>query len=245
MVSNRYGVRVEDYDSASRYINRGRNKTHRTLYHKNLYASYRNGGKSIGIHFKSWGPDLIRYVPGELAIICLTPNSSYPSTRDAISQYANLAGLMQRNHKLYLLQDDDTFTPTRKVSCPKCRGKGVHWYQCNGQKTRNRKGNGYSFGREITTFSGQKIYLFGCNCLQANPNLDPDNHRAKVNCQFCRGNGFRELGGKRKAFQWDGGPLTIDLNTGKILKVHKPTLLINVVQTEGEGDDSTNNGAGS
>lgn len=239
MTSNRWNAIVHDYDSAKAYIDRGRKKIFRTLYHKRLYATYRNDGASIGIHFKNWGPDLIRYLPNGLAIIALDRSFSYPSTRDVLVRYANLEGLVQRNHKLYLLQEGDTFTDTRKVPCPKCRGKGVHWYQCNGQKdnARNKNTNRFRY-QEVRTFSGQTFTVYGCNCLQSNPNLNPNNHRAKIECRFCNGVGYRDLGGKRKAFQWDGDPLTIDLATGKILQVHKPKLLINIIkEKEGEKGD--------
>ena len=230
-------TRVHDYDSGIQWLDGGRKSGIRPLYHKNLYVSTRSG--SIGIHFKSWGPDLIRYVPGNRAVISLPSSFNYVSTREVIKIYANLVDLYQKNNKLYLRQEGDPLSPSRQVKCPRCRGKGIHWYQCNGLKKssipQGRATNRYSkMGRDIVTFTGQKIWVWKCECLNDNPTLDPDNHRAKIKCDFCSGNGYRELGNKVMPYQWDGDPLVIDLTTGRIEKVvNAQGKLVDLVDSKG------------
>ena len=129
-----------DYDSGGMWLRRGKKKTTRPLYHKNLYISTRQNN-SLGIHYKNWGPDLIRYIPGDKAVIALPTQYNYPSTRDTICIYANLDGLVQRNSKLFLAQDTDTYSNVRRVRCPKCLGRGLHWYQCNGLPDNTRQSN--------------------------------------------------------------------------------------------------------
>lgn len=209
-------VYVSDYDTADAYISRGRKKTTRPLYHKNLAISLRDNGKSIGIHFRNWGPDFIRYVPGDKAVISLPATHNYVSTREIIKVYSNLIDLYQRNNKVYIRQSIDTVSPSRQVRCPRCKGRKVLWYQCNGLKSKRGNTSRY-IGIEMQAFNGQKIWIYECNCLNSNPNLDPNNHRGFVNCSFCNGNGYREFGNKYQPFQWDGSPIGIDLKTGLII----------------------------
>ena len=227
-------IRAYDYDSGGMWLRRGRKKTTRPLYHKSLYISSR-ANNSLGIHFKSWGPDLIRYVPGDKAVIALPPSFSYPSTRDAVRIYANLVDVTQRKGKLFIAQDTDTFTKIRKVRCPKCLGRGLHWYQCNGliQDTRKTKPSGFR-GREVRSFSGMTYWVYKCECLDSNPDLDPNNHRASFPCNFCNSNGYRELGGIRQSFEWNGDPLVINLKTGRIEKiVNSNNQLVDFINNKG------------
>lgn len=219
-VERRYKyTRAYDYDSGGMWLRRGKKKTTRPLYHKNLYISTRQNN-SLGIHYKNWGPDLLRYMPGDKAVIALPAAYNYVSTRESIRIYANLVDLVQRNNKLFIAQDTDTYSKVRRVRCPKCLGRGLHWYQCNGlpEDKRNQRERGRR-GREIKSFSGQTFWVWKCDCLDSNPDLNPNNHRASFQCLYCSGNGYRDLGGKRESFQWDGEPLVIDLKTGRIEKI--------------------------
>ncbi len=230
------GLRVYDYDSAAAYIRGGRSGVTRPLYHKNLAVSLRDNGQSIGVHFKNWGPDLVRYVPGGKAVISLPPTHNYVSTRETISMYANLVGLYQKQNKLYLRQDNDPITPSRQVKCPKCKGRQVIWYQCNGLPSRNK--SRYR-STTIKAFNGQEIYVYECTCLNDNPQLNPENHRASIRCNFCSGIGYREFGLKYQPFEWSGPPIGIDLENGSIIQstINKPGIYEAV--KKGDVDDTS------
>lgn len=196
---------TKSFESAERFLSKGRNKSDRPLYYNGLRLRKGTNPDEL-IIYNAWYRFNIAYMYRDGSRVLEAPmitswynNHSYPSinsqgVRRLIRELGGLNRVYKEKHICYIVEDDPELTPDKIQKCRSCRGTG-----------------------KVDAWCSRAIYN---DC----PHGATKAHTVKAGqkCYRCNGVGTANYGAKPKRMQWDGFPIRV--KDGKIVK-RKPTLL--------------------
>lgn len=180
-------MKVHNWITANDWLNGGRNKNLRPLYHAGLFVRrlIEDDPRSpigVGWYYKQVRDDerrlnqltiLIYNVDGTATLL---GTNLYPSARRAMMEYAGVIGTHKRKGKLYFRQVTDEVISKRRTPCKRCQGMRTYIYRDDNDNliTENCFACYDGYNKSTTAY---KSFVWPTQTINASVHWNPDPYK--------------------------------------------------------------------
>lgn len=212
-----------DYYDAARWLQNSKRVADRGV-RRTMYAGYyraylvRRSPDTIAVNLSWMNYDVLTFHSEGTAVLEVpkTPSGWSPlrsqGTRQLICRLANFTNVFQKNHKIYITEQDYKLTPSKIQGCRSCKSSGKMDTVCYPDAC--YQGRGHATCPDHSGAIPQKhgFHMVACKHGKYIPHTL---YNAAI-CYYCSGAGRKEYGLKPISLMWDGSPIRI--KNGNLVK---------------------------